>query len=389
MESVGSSGVVGTAGRYPLSSETRSRSADLVLAGEPLPLAGTLRVYTCGITPYDVTHLGHAATFAWADLLAGLARWVEVAPQTARNVTDIDDVLTAAAGRRARPYDEYALTQEFLFDRDMADLDIARPDLTPHARAHVRHVIQLAEGLVRMGRAYRVDDHVFFTAPEDLDRGGLTEAEAVSRFAEFGDAMADGRRAPWDVPLWRASPEDHPAWPSPWGWGRPAWHVECAAMALSVLGSSIDVLVGGADLAFPHHAYQAAMVEAVTGVRPFARRQLHVGTVGYDGAKMAKSTGNLVLIRDLLEQAPAGAVRLLLLNRPWADAWDYHPDALDASAALLDDLHAAAGRPAAGDTGRDRILAALLCNLDVPTAIAIALDQGGLAARALVDLLKL
>ncbi len=384
---VSTSGVLGTAGRFELPPDTGPRAADLVLAGAPLPLTGTLRTYTCGITPYDVTHLGHAATFIWADLLSSVAKALDVRSVSSRNVTDIDDVLTAAAERHHRHYDELAVTQEFLFDRDMKDLGIARPDHTPHARAHVPQVVQLTDALLRLGRAYELDGTVFFRAPEDLDRHGLNEQEALDAFAEFGDRADDGRESAWDVPLWKPSPEDHPAWPSPWGWGRPAWHVECAAMAACEIGSSVDVLVGGSDLVFPHHAYQAAISEAASGVTPFARRQLHVGTVHYEGAKMAKSTGNLVLVRDLLGEVPGAAIRVLLLNRRWSEPWEFDRGALDAAVDTLHRLHTAAGRPAIG--GAEAVLGALVDDLDVPAAIAVAEAEGGQAARMLLDVLHL
>jgi L-cysteine:1D-myo-inositol 2-amino-2-deoxy-alpha-D-glucopyranoside ligase len=383
-----SPGVVGADGRYRIPVPTGPRPADLVLAGEPLPLTGTLRLYTCGITPYDVTHLGHAATFVWADLLVTLARALEVQAVSCRNVTDVDDVLTRAAGLRHRHYDELAVTQEFLFERDMADLSVARPDATPHARSHVPQVVQLVDALLTRDRAYVHEGTVFFRAPDDLDRGGLDETEALAAFAEFGDREDDGRASPWDVPLWKPSPAEHPAWPSPWGWGRPAWHVECAAMAATALGHAVDVLAGGADLTFPHHAYQAAILEAATGSAPFARRHLHVGTVHLDGAKMAKSKGNLVLVRDLLAEHAGAVVRMMLLHRPWSEPWEYDP-ALPARAAdQVEALHAAAGRPGAGSEGRDAVLAALVDDLDVPRAYGIALEHGGDAARALADLLK-
>lgn len=373
--------------RYPLH-PAGPRSADLVLAGQRLPLAGAARIYTCGITPYDVTHLGHAATFVWSDLLASVARAVEVRTVTSRNVTDVDDVLTAAADERHRHYDDVAVTQEFLFDRDMNDLAVARPDATPRARAHVTQVVQLADALLRLGSAYEQDGTVFFRTPETLDRGGLTEEAARAAFAEFGDQVDDGRQQPWDVPLWKPSEDPHPAWPSPWGWGRPAWHVECAAMAMTIFGANVDVLVGGADLAFPHHAYQAAMVEAASGTAPFARRTMHVGTVHVGGAKMAKSTGNLVLVRDLLDHHEGAAVRLLLLHRRWSEPWEFQAEALPEAERLLARLRAAAGR-AGESAGRGAVLEALLDDLDVPTAVAHAQEHGGEAARTLLSVLRL
>jgi cysteinyl-tRNA synthetase len=364
------------------------RAAHLVLDGAPLPLAGAARVYTCGITPYDVTHLGHAATFVWSDLLASVARAVEVPTVTSRNVTDVDDVLTAAAALHHRTTDDVAVTQEFLFDRDMRDLAVARPDATPRARAHVVQVVQLADALLRLDRAYERGGTVFFRAPTDLDRAGMSEQEALAAFEEFGDRADDGRDDAWDVPLWKPSDDAQPAWPSPWGWGRPAWHVECAAMAMTVFGANVDVLVGGADLAFPHHAYQAAMVEAATGTAPFARRTMHVGTVHAGGAKMAKSTGNLVLVRDLLAEHEGAAVRLLLLDRDWREPWEYDATGLAGAADRLARLRAAAGR-AGADDGRERVLAALLDDLDVPTAATVAEEVGGEGARTLLSVLRL
>lgn len=380
------SGVIGTAGRYPLRPSEGPRAADLSLAGSPLPLTGTLRVYTCGITPYDVTHLGHASTFVWADLLLSLARSLEVRTVSCRNVTDIDDVLTEAAGERQRHYDELAVTQEFLFERDMTDLSVARPDLSPHARGHVPQVVQLADALLTQDAAYERDGTVFFRAPEGLDLAGLSGEASLAALGEFGDAADDARESAYDVPIWKPSPENHPAWPSPWGWGRPAWHVECAAMAVGAFGASLDVVVGGADLAFPHHAYQAAMVEAATGAAPFARRMLHVGTVGFEGAKMAKSTGNLVLVRDLLAQHPGAVVRMLLLHRDWRAPWEYDAAQVAEAAERVEALHAAAARRS--DEGREAVLAALVDDLDVPTAYARAVEDGGVAARLLIDLLK-
>jgi cysteinyl-tRNA synthetase len=160
-------------------------------------------------------------------------------------------------------------------------------------------------------------------------------------------------------------------------------------MALSVLGPSVDVLVGGQDLTFPHHAYQAAMVEAVSSVTPFARARLHVGAVAQGGAKMAKSTGNLTLVADLLRDHSPAAVRLLLLDRPWHTDWEYEPSGLDRAAERLDRLFAAAGRSGAGDAATGAVIAALLDDLDVPRAIEVAVQDGGGAARLLLRVLAL
>jgi L-cysteine:1D-myo-inositol 2-amino-2-deoxy-alpha-D-glucopyranoside ligase len=365
------------------------RSARVRLAGAPLPLVGRARLYVCGITPYDVTHLGHAATFVWADLAASVLHAAGVEVTSCRNVTDVDDVLTAAAGARGRDTSEFALYQEYLFDKDMTALGVSRPAHQPRARHHVGQVQQLAAALLARGRAYARDGSVFFRGAHVAARSGLTPQRARELSAEYGDDPGDPRRDdPFDVAVWRPSGDGEPAWPSPWGPGRPGWHAECAAMALTVFGSGVDILAGGADLAFPHHAYQAAMVEAATSATPFSRVRLHVGTVLRDGAKMAKSTGNLTLVADLLRDRAPAAVRLLLLDRPWREPWEYRPADLDAAAAKLADLYAAAGR-ASGSAAGDEVVDALLDDLDVPRAVAVALDRGGAAARRVIRTLSL
>ncbi|MGY1708793.1 cysteine--tRNA ligase [Geodermatophilus sp. SYSU D00758] len=387
-----SSGVVGAAGR--VGDPVELRTGDLRLAGRPLPVTGPARVYVCGITPYDVTHLGHAATFVWADVLAAVLRLSGVEVVSSRNVTDVDDVLTRAADARGRHYDEFALSQEFAFEQDMRALGVRPPTHAPRARHHVPHVQQLAAALLRTDRAYVREGHVLFRAGDVVARAGLDPDRARQLSAEFGDTPegdpADGlREDPFDVPVWRPSGERDPAWPSPWGWGRPGWHAECAAMATATLGHGVDVLVGGADLAFPHHAHQTAMAEAASGIAPFARAQVHVGAVHRDGAKMAKSTGNLTLVSDLLRQTTGPVLRLLVLDRPWHDPWEYRPGLLEGAQDRLDALFSAAGRPSSSPAAARAVADRLLDDLDVPGALDVAVTEGGDAARLLVRVLAL
>jgi L-cysteine:1D-myo-inositol 2-amino-2-deoxy-alpha-D-glucopyranoside ligase len=384
-----SSGVLGLTGRVT-GEQVELHSADVVLGGRPLPVTSPARLYVCGITPYDVTHLGHAATFVWADVLASVLRMAGVDVVTSRNVTDVDDVLTRAADARGRHYDEFALSQEFSFEQDMRALGVRPPTFQPRARHHIPHVQQLAAALLRADHAYVREGHVFFRGAGLAEQAGLDAETARHLAAEFGDEPGDPLRDdPFDVPVWRPSGEADPAWPSPWGWGRPGWHAECAAMAHATLGSGIDVLVGGEDLRFPHHAVQVGMAEAASGVSPFARAQLHVGAVHKDGAKMAKSTGNLTLVDDLLRDHPGTALRMLLLDRGWGKAWEFTPDLLDGAHARLDALYAAAGRPGSSASGVAGVTAALLDELDVPGALDVAVEEGGDAARLLVRVLAL
>jgi cysteinyl-tRNA synthetase len=359
----------------------RSRRAPLHLGGRALPVVSPARVYVCGITPYDVTHLGHAATFVWADAVVRTLKASGGDVVSCRNVTDVDDVLSAVATERGRFYDELAATQEFLFDRSMRALRVAAPTHAPRAGAHVESVVELAEALVALGAAYERDGSVYLRGGEVPARTGLDRAAAVEALAAYGDRPDDPHRDdPLDVAVWQVSGEGDPAWPSPWGPGRPGWHAECAAMAVSLLGGQVDVLAGGADLTFPHHAYQSAMVEALTGAAPFARARLPVGTVCIGGRKMAKSTGNLVLVSDVLEKVAPAVLRLLLLDRAWGQRWDYDESLLAPAAERLERLYAAAGRPG-DDAATTRVLARLLDDLDVPGALDEAEEGGGPAAR--------
>jgi cysteinyl-tRNA synthetase len=354
-----------------------------------LTLLSTARVYVCGITPYAVTHLGHAATFVWLDTAVRVIRHHGVEVEVCRNITDVDDVLTDAAARAGQPYDELAAVQTFSFERAMRDLGVMRPTHEPRAHTYIDPVIRMAAALVDSGRAYERHGTVYLRGADVVAASGLTREEALAALAAANEKPDDpAKDDPVDVPVWRASTPDEPSWPSPWGAGRPGWHSECAAMAVSLLGPSVDLHGGGADLAFPHHAYEAALAEAVTGVQPFARAWMRVGLVHHEGSKMAKSTGNLVLVPDLLADHDAAAVRLMLLHRPWSQPWDFDPAELDAAAGMLDRLYAAAGSPGSAD-GRAKVAEALRNDLDVPRAVAVAVDAGGSAARFALHVLGL
>lgn len=362
--------------------------APLVLGGESLPLVGPARLYVCGVTPYDVTHLGHAATFVWVDALVRTLRHANLSPIVTRNITDVDDVLTEAARRAGSPYDEFAAIHQYDFDHDMSHLGVRRPDQEPRAHQHIADVVRLAQALLDRGAAYESGGTVYFRGAHVLRGSGLTESDALAALREFGEDPDDpAKENPADVPVWRASRDGDPAWPSPWGPGRPGWHAECTAMVLSAYGSSLDIHAGGADLAFPHHAYEAAQAEAATGVRPFARAWMRVGTVRIGGEKMAKSTGNLILVSDLLQRHRGAAIRLMILDRPWAEAWDYDEALLDAAEGRLDALHAAAGRREDDEVAEQQVMKHLLDDVDVASALGVALESGGRAARVLVHVL--
>jgi cysteinyl-tRNA synthetase len=362
----------------------------VTLDGRWVAVLDRARIYACGITPYDVTHLGHAATFVWVDALARTLRFLGVEPEVCRNVTDVDDVLDEAAHRAAEPYDAFAAAGQYYFDHDMAVLGVRPVQHEPRARRYVDQVIRLSGGLLAVGAAYVRHGSVYFHGEPAVRRSGLDRETALRLAQEYGGRPGDtAKDDPLDVAVWQAEEPGHPAWESPWGRGRPGWHAECAAMALSVFGAGVDVHAGGADLRFPHHAYHAAMAEAFTGVRPYARAWLHAGTVRIGGAKMAKSTGNLVLVRDLLDSHPAAALRLMILDRPWGEDWDYSPVLLERAGKRLEDLYRAAGRADGARSAVPEIRRLLAADLNVTAAVDVGIEEGGAAARRVAATLGL
>ena len=361
----------------------------LRLAGVPIPMVGEVRMYVCGITPYDVTHLGHASTYVWADAVDRVLRWHGYGVTMARNVTDVDEVLFAEAARLGESPTMLATVQRAKFEATMDALRVRTPDLSPTAAQAVGHVVQLAAALFERDAAYLRSGTVYArvgaTAPA---RAGIDRDTALALSAEYHDHPDDpDKDDPLDVTVWQATPGAEISWPSPWGDGRPGWHAECASMVLALFGSGVDVHCGGADLAYPHHACESSLAEAATGVAPFSRSWLRAGTVSIDGVKMSKSLGNLILVDDLLRDYTPAAIRLMCLNRPWSQPWSYTPGELQAAATTLDELYAAAAKP--GQAGSALIPAALLDDLDVEEAVKIALLEGGQAARTLIDLLAL
>ena len=309
-------------------------------------------IYACGITPYDVTHLGHAATFVWVDTLARILRSAGTEVILCRNVTDVDDVLLAAANRAGSPYDRYAAIQQFYFDRDMAALGVTEPALQPRAHAFIGQVIALATGLLARGAAYERDGTVYFSGaaigPQVRVsiarlRCGCRRSTATgptTRPRTTRSTSCSGRRR-----TGRGGAPRQSRGQAPGGQGGRAGTLSARRWRCTPSGRLSTCTLAAPTCAFPHHAYQAALAEQFTGVTPFARARLNVGVVTVGGAKMAKSTGNLVLVSDLLAHHSAAAVRLLILDRAWRADWDYVPADLDAAARRLEMLQIAAGQP--------------------------------------------
>jgi L-cysteine:1D-myo-inositol 2-amino-2-deoxy-alpha-D-glucopyranoside ligase len=357
--------------------DTRTRRLVSFVAGR------TVRVYVCGITPYDASHLGHAFTYTSFDALVRYLEHVGHRVRYARNVTDVDDDILRKARELGVDYLDLADREMARFDRDLAGLGLRAPDVSPRATAAVPAMVAAVDGLVRRGAAYPLEDgRVYFDTGATPGFGALSGLDRPAMLREFaengGDPQAGGKRDTLDFLLWQPSAADEPSWPSPWGPGRPGWHIECSVMAMEELGGVIDIHGGGVDLVFPHHEAEIVQAEELTGQRPFARVWLHAGMVDLDGTKMSKSRGNLVFVTDLLECYEGAAVRRYLLEHHYRSTWAY-------AAAGLDDAAAAYKRwvEAAGSSGRRADLRAafhraMADDLDTPTALAV-LDE---AARA-------
>jgi cysteinyl-tRNA synthetase len=355
-----------------------------------IPLLGTGRIYICGITPYDTTHLGHAATFIWADIAARVLRLTGQRVEVCRNITDVDDHLLIQAKEQDVPWQSLATQQSYRFEHDMDLLGVSHPAFEPRSHDHIDGVIALTVELILRDLAYERNGSVYFRGAGVHEAAGINRDEATALAAERGGHPDDPNKDdPLDAALWVRSVESEPAWSSPWGRGRPGWHAECTAMALTTFGPTVDLHAGGADLAFPHHAYEAAQAEAFTGVRPFARGWMHVGTVIAGSQKMAKSTGNLIFVHDLLERWSAAAIRFLILSRPWHDAWEFDESELEKAEQEIEEIRVLETKVGGTSVAAEEVQRALLENLDLPLALSVAKEAGGAVLHDLTHLLGL
>jgi L-cysteine:1D-myo-inositol 2-amino-2-deoxy-alpha-D-glucopyranoside ligase len=345
---------------------------------QPLSPGGPARLYVCGITPYDATHLGHAFTYSTFDLLHRV--WLDAGREVTyvQNVTDIDDPLLERAVATGQDWQQLAARETALFAADMHALRVLPPTHYLGAVESMDLVVSTVDRLVKAGAAYRVEQDLYFSVASDPRFGAVASlgGEVMEQLCaeRGGDPQRPGKRHPLDPLLWQAARADEPAWDTPLGHGRPGWHVECTAIAQHLLGTAFDVQGGGRDLAFPHHEMCASLGHVATGEWPFARRYVHTGMVGLDGEKMSKSRGNLVFVSRLLQQgAPAAAVRLALHAHHYRQDWDWGPGDLDRAQARLRSwaraVSAPHGPPATSVLADVR--AALADDLDAPRALAV------------------
>lgn len=341
---------------------------------------GRVGMYVCGVTPYDTTHMGHAFTFLTFDILVRRLRDLGLEVTYVQNATDVDDPLFAKARELGITWDELARRETAQYLRDMRNLNAVPPDHYVLASETIAEILALTGELVDKGFAYAAGGNVYFSVDADPDYGKLshlTREQMLPIANERGNDPDDpNKRNPLDFVLWKASAAGEPSWDSPFGPGRPGWHIECSAMSSKFLGDSIDIHGGGADLIFPHHESEIAQSENATGVEPFARVWMHVGLVGYQGEKMSKSLGNLVFARDAIASHHSDAIRLYLFSHHYREGWEWFDHEMDAWDRAAEDLREAAAFPAYGveevlDVAlqRDRFLHALDDDLDTPTAI--------------------
>ncbi len=345
-------------------------------------------MYVCGPTVYNFAHIGNARPAVVFDLLYRLLRRRYGAEHVvyARNITDIDDKMMAAAKQRGIKTSDVAAEFEAAYLADMGALGVMAPNIDPHCTHHVPEMIAMAETLIAKGHAYEAEGHVLFSVPSFDDYGNLSRRSRDEQVAGARVEVAPFKRDPADFVLWKPSSDDQDGWESPWGRGRPGWHLECSAMAEKHLGDVIDIHGGGADLKFPHHENEIAQSRCAHGADAFARYWMHNGFVNVDAEKMSKSIGNVLLARDLLAEAPGEAIRWALLSAHYRQPLDWSDTLLSQSKRNLDRLYRTMDGLPEGGTAEPpaAVLAALEDDLNTPAAFA-ALFQFARTAKTADD----
>lgn len=330
-------------------------------------------MYTCGITPYDATHLGHGATYVTYDVLQRRLRDRGHETRCVRNITDVDDDLLRRARELDVHYLDLAAGETARFDADMEALGLLECWSEPRATSAIPDIRGFIGMVLDRGHAYESGGGVYFdvTSFDHFGRlSGLDREEMLELAAERGGNPDDPhKRDPLDFVLWQRSADGEPAWESLWGPGRPGWHIECSALALRELDTTIDLHGGGTDLIFPHHECESAQSEAATGM-PFVRHWMHQAMVRMDGEKMSKSLGNLVFVSELRRDWDPRIVRLVLVNHHYRDPWEWDPAMMDEAARRLERWRSAGSGSGALDATR----AALDDDLDTPAAV-VAMDS--------------
>lgn len=360
-----------------------------------IPHDRPMTLYVCGVTPYDTTHIGHARTFLTFDLLIRYLRSQGAEVRYCQNVTDVDDPLFARAERDGIGWRELSERQVAQLVADYQGMNLLPPTYFPRASEEIGAMIPIIERLIALGHAYIVGSEVYFSVRTDPEFGKMARMgyeELLALANQRGNNPHDLRkRDPLDFVLWQSGAPTDPKWESPWGLGRPGWHIECSAMATRYLGDQIDIHGGGADLIFPHHPCEIAQTEPVTGKRPFVKIWMHAGLVWLDGEKMSKSLGNLVFARDALREHGPDALRWYLMTQHYREDFDYNRAAVQSYGQLALQLRQAVaarggeGSPLDLSIARDEFTATMADDLNTPAALAILHTMVGETLNAAAD----
>ena len=354
-----------------------AQKREFVPAGDPV------KIYVCGVSPYSSAHIGHAPSYVFFDILRRYLEYSGYRVHHIQNFTDVEDNIIAAAEKAGTTI--WDLTEGYIreyFD-DMDTLRVLRAHEYPKATEMVPQILEMVEGLIDKGFAYEANGDVYFRVASVDDYGKLSHRSLDGMMAGARVEVVEGKEHPMDFALWKAAKPGEPTWDSPWGPGRPGWHIECSAMSLHHLGSALDIHGGGTDLVFPHHENEIAQSESYTGHAPLANFWLHNGHLRLDENKMSKSLGNLVTIKEALAQVGPDALRLYLLSSHYRSSLSYSEEGLAAQARALGRLREAAAVPPPAKPGgaaldaapfRERFLAAMDDDLNTPQALAALFD---------------
>ncbi len=312
-----------------------------------------LKIYVCGITPYDHSHIGHAMSYIIFDVLRRFLEYRGFKVKHVQNYTDIDDRIIERAAERGVTYDELAAGYIAEYEDEMRELNILPADVYPRATQEIPQIIEMVQGLIEKGRAYPVESgDVYFDVRSDPGYGKLSGRDVDSMRAGARVEPGEEKHDPADFALWKAAKPGEPSWESPWGPGRPGWHIECSAMSYRYLGATLDMHGGGQDLIFPHHENEIAQAEGFTGVKPFVRHWLHNGWLTLDEEKMSKSIGNIITIREALDRYGSDGIRIFVMTSHYRAPLAYSEEAMEAGKRAAERLHLAASVP--GGDGRPR-----------------------------------
>jgi cysteinyl-tRNA synthetase len=350
---------------------------------EFLPQGDEVKMYVCGITPYDHSHIGHGMSYIVFDVIRRYLQFRGYKVKYVQNVTDVDDKIINRANQLGIPASELAEKYAKGYFKDMADLNIAPADIYPRATQEIAKIIEVIQGLVDKGHAYAAQGSVYFRVRSKDDYGKLAHRNLKSMMAGARIEAGEEKEHPMDFVLWKAAKPGEPSWPSPWGQGRPGWHIECSAMSLKYLGETLDIHGGGQDLIFPHHENEIAQSESFTGKEPFVKYWLHNGLLQLGEEKMSKSLGNLITIQEALEMYSADAIRIFVLSSHYRSPLTFTDEALEAAESGAERLRQTAhGGYASGakqakintKTYRDRFFEAMDDDFGTPQALATLFD---------------